>query len=368
MKRAHLLSTRVEDIPADFWSSGACEVLILSRWAQDRPAEARWIQDNLPDLPHLVWVASSGTLAQAGQSKWIALSKEAILASAAAVNQHLQISRTESWGLTLPLAHVGGLGILARAHLLGQTISTPMSEKWDVERMRTWQGELLSLVPTQVFDLVARRIPAPENLRAVIVGGDRITPTLLQQGRSLGWPLFPSYGLTECASQVATTLPGDDFGATLLPHVQARTDEEGRLWLASPSLFTGTATIDNERMTYQERTEAFWGTEDVAEISGKQLRILGRRDSFVKVRGEKVDLVNLEIELQQRLPSLVIISKPDARDGTALWGFAESSLPLEELNQGLLPHQKLRGLHVIPSLPRNSLGKVKRGELREMLS
>lgn len=369
MKRIWHLHQDPRELPADFWQSANCEVLIIKRWAQERPQEAAWVGEHLPSIPKHVWIASSGTLAQPGQSKWVALSKSALLASAAAVNQHLSIRSEESWGLTLPLAHVGGLGIVARAHLLGQKISLPMTERWDAERMRHWQGQLLSLVPTQVHDLVQQGIKAPSSLRVVVVGGDRLSRELLEHGRQLGWPLFPSYGLTECCSQVATSLPGDVGEATLLPHITASTDEEGRLSIASPSLFTGIARMVNEQIEFEERTENQWATEDLAVITqDRKLRILGRRDSVVKVRGEKVDIPQLEERLQKISPALVVLPITDARDGYSLWVASEHALELETLNTGLLPHQKIRGVKVVPALPRNPMGKVKRGELINLIS
>ena len=37
-----------------------------------------------------------------------------------------------------------------------------------------------------------------------MTGGGALDPSLYKQARDLGWPLLPSYGLTECGSQVAT--------------------------------------------------------------------------------------------------------------------------------------------------------------------
>lgn len=367
MKRTHLLGLDLTKIPADIWSSSACEILIMERWAQERPREAAFVSAELPDLPRHVWLASSGTLAQIGESKWIAVAKSALLASAEAVNRHLAIQRQESWGLTLPLAHVGGLGIVARAHLLDQKITLPAPTRWDPQLLRHWQGQLLSLVPTQVHDLVTQAIPAPASLRVVVVGGDRLASTLLAQGRALGWPLFPSYGLTECCSQVATALPGDDGVATLLPHIQAHIDPEGRLVLNSEALFTGSALVTHDRVDYQERPAGPWRTDDLAELNGTKLRILGRSDAVVKIRGEKVDVPQLESQLQLKFGELVLLAIPHPRDGHELWAISEHALELAELNLGLLPHQKVRGVKLLPQLPRNSLGKIKRGELRELL-
>jgi O-succinylbenzoic acid--CoA ligase len=343
--------------------------MVIARWAQDRSSEVTWLQKNLPDLPRHVWLATSGTLATPGASQWIAISKEALLVNAASVNQHLSAQSHEKWGLALPLAHVGGLGILARAQLLGQKVVGLVQAGWEPQSIAdgAWDGELLSLVPTQVHDLVRLRLSPPPSLRAVVVGGDRLTDELYQQGRELGWPLLPSYGLTECGSQIATATEGQ-ADLRLLSHVNATTDREDRLWLESAALYTGKIEVLSTKLTWHPRPEGAWATQDRAEIHGGRLTILGRLDHVVKVRGEKVDLSALEAELQERCnTTLIIISLTDERDGAALWVVSENPLSLEALNQRLLPHQKIRGVHQVESFPRTSLGKIRRGEIKALL-
>src|SRR5207253_1068669 len=80
--------------------------------------------------------------------------------------------------------------------------------EWNPARtVKKWKDRkvtLTSLVPTQVFDLVSANLTAPKNLRAAVIGGGALDPSLYLKARELGWALLPSYGLTECASQVAT--------------------------------------------------------------------------------------------------------------------------------------------------------------------
>ncbi len=147
MIRLHKLLYSPDELPADLWDSTSSELLVLKSWDQKLPGEAEWLQKNLPSLPGHIWFASSGTLSGQGVSKWIALSKQALLSSAQAVNQHLTISSSESWVLALPLAHVGGLVILARAHLLKQRVHVLRDHNWDPQRVGkdAWSGEWLSL-------------------------------------------------------------------------------------------------------------------------------------------------------------------------------------------------------------------------------
>src|SRR5712691_8408649 len=155
-----------------------------------------------PSLRGHVWMATSGTT---GALRLVALSKRAILASAEAVNRHLDATDRDVWLCVLPTFHVGGLGIHARAGLTGSRV---IASAWDARQfIRTIAAEnvtLASVVPAQVRDLVALGEPAPPSMRAIVVGGGALTLDLYSAAHALGWPVLPSYGMTEACSQIAT--------------------------------------------------------------------------------------------------------------------------------------------------------------------
>lgn len=370
MKRLHLLGLNSSQLPQDFWQTTACDILIMDRWAKERSSEVTILKEKLPELKNHVWLSTSGTLAQPGTSKWIALSKEAILASALAVNNHLGINRSEIWGLSLPLAHVGGLGVVARAHLLGQKVVSLQKERWQPEQVssQAWTGHWLSLVPTQLHDIVTRKLTPPVSLRGAILGGDRLEESLRLSAIELGWPVLPSYGLTEFASQVATAVDPQDPRLKILSHAQLQLDDESRLHISGTSLFTGIAQLNKENFQYQERESVSWGTQDRAEIHGDYLVVKGRFDTVIKVRGEKVDITALENDLSHLLKiPLVIIPISNERDGYELWCVSEHEIKIEKINQNLLPHQKIKGLKILNLFPRTELGKIRRGDIRVWL-
>ncbi len=373
MNRLHLLENDHSRLPADFWSARTGEVLVAARWAEGRSEEVAWLHQRLPYLPGHVWFATSGTLARAGESKWVSLSKEALLASAAAVNHHLEARATDVWGLTLPLAHVGGLGVVARAHLLGQKVLCLTPGRWEPARLHAdrWDGHFLSLVPAQLHDLVSTRVTPPKGLRAVILGGDRLDDELARRALAEGWPVRASYGLTEFASQVATATEEHPLRPQPLTHVRLQVDEEDRLWIEGPSLFTGMARVAGAELVYEARAAGPWRTGDRARVTETGLEILGRADGMVKVRGEKVDIPTLERQLSARLgQAILVLALPDVRDGHALWWVSEAGLSAElvaQVRQELLPHQRPRGTRV-KVFPRTELGKIKRMELQDELA
>src|SRR5688500_13645623 len=98
------------------WGSSASVVLLNPRMPED---ERRRMETWVEPLPRPLWLATSGTT---GSLKLVALGKDALLASAAAVNRHLSATAGDVWRSVLPRWHVAGLGIEARAFLSGARV------------------------------------------------------------------------------------------------------------------------------------------------------------------------------------------------------------------------------------------------------
>jgi o-succinylbenzoate---CoA ligase len=348
------------------WGAGS-SFLLLNPRMQDA-LRRRILEADFPDLPDHVWLATSGT---SGRFKLVALARQAMEASARAVNAHLGASAQDVWINPLPLFHVGGLGILVRAHLAGSRCEVLVGS-WDPQRfvdgVRRCDATLSALVPTQVHDLVQAGLAAPECLRGVVVGGGVLTEDLCVRAAELGWPLLPSYGLTEAASQVATAMHGRGASAwlPLLSHMEARVGEGGVLELCGDSLLTGWMIFDGSGTARWEdpKNGGWYRTGDRAELRGGEVRVVGRVDDLVKIRGELVDVAALERALQECVPSgLVRLDiESDERTGSKLRVCAENQSALAEARSVLEifpPYARPEICEVTP-IERNALGKVVR--------
>lgn len=319
-----------------------------------------------------VAIATSGSRAR----KWAFLSRRAILASAAAVNRHLASDSRDTWLLALPLFHVGGLGIPARAFLSGARVAA-LDGKWDpsrfVDAAASEKATLASLVPTQLHDLVAAALPAPRGLRAVVLGGAALSGPLRERALALGWPVLGSYGLTECASQVATARPGRRE-LILLDHVEAAVGPDGLLHLRSAALLT--AYVHSDGRIERPLDPLGWlCTGDRARLDDRVLVPLGRADEHVKVGGETVDLARLNARLEALLgeagaaTSACLVAFPDARLGSVVSLVYERAREAEALaaaarfDAGALPFERIRARRPVEELPRSPLGKILRSQL-----
>ena len=224
-----------------------------------------------PD-PEMTWVFSSGT-SGVDRVKCLGLTRAAHLASAAAVNRHLGATAADRWLLAIPSYHVGGFAIAARAHLAGSAVDT--LPRWDaadfLARVELCGTTLCSLVPTQIFDLVATGRRAPPGLRAIVCGGGALDPALFRAARAAGWPVLPSYGLTETASQIATLAldadPATTPGLTVLDHAEVRLDE-GRIEIRGPSVSGVRAVADRAGgvVIDDPRRDGWLLTEDLGRV------------------------------------------------------------------------------------------------------
>lgn len=338
----------------------------------------------------LVGIASSGTTSVGGEAKIAVLSKQGFLDSAASVNRHLESDHRDTWLHILPDFHVGGLAIWARASVSGARVFKPSNWKWDERSLKDLiegsRASLISLVPTQVYDLVQSQIKSPPHLRAAIVGGGSIHDSVYFKARSLGWPILPSYGLTECSSQVATAslasldnsvFPEDLF---LLPHVEARVDCEGLLALRSRSLLEGYFQTDVRGEDWKwidSKIDGWFTTEDRVKIGHGTLRFLGRRDDLVKILGELVSLNVLEgrlfalVQVLHLSQEVVLIALPQPRSGFEIalvflesdYTAAQVEQLVEAFNKDLLPIQQVKRTHGVAKMPRSELGKILRSQL-----
>lgn len=340
----------------------------------------------------MVWLMSSGTSSTNQSSfKLMGLHQKALLASAQAVNEHLQVSPNDHWLNILPLFHVGGLSILYRAH----SASVPCSQAWNpnfkwnpedfVGLCEKQRATLTSLVPTQVFDLLQKNLRPPSSLRVVLVGGGALNKDLYRRARLLGWPLLPSFGMTEAASQIATAKlnslqaypqpenPSEDLPSlSLLHHIKAQTDEDQRLSISGPSVLDGYyPIIDGLVQSWVDpKVDGWYQTQDRAELNAFYLTPLSRADEVLKIRGENVNLADLRNRLEALRAKqfagldVALVALPHERVGFVLIlagaGPSKDLDHLKELfNSMVLPFERISHTLSEVSLPKTDLGKIR---------
>lgn len=372
-----------------FWESNANHIAPNPR----APSEGRGLAAFAKaDLKAQGWCFFQ-TSGSEGAPKWVGLTKEALLKSAREVNTHFQLGADNVWGVALPLHHVGGFAITARAFLSGARLAV-FPWRWDAREFAVHCQRagitVASLVPTQVFDIVAAGLSCPPSLRTIIVGGGQLSTALAERARHLGWRVRRTYGMTEAASMVAAQGAGDDPAddtMQVLPHWQAIVDEEHRLTLKGPSLARGYATRSGDGAWSWTAIDAEAGfrTRDRVEVIGAgaalRLRFLGRESTFVKLLGELVSLAAIQERIEAAAHHcgfsrrVVISTVPDERrearlvlviEGRGTTAAAREAL-LAGCNAEAPPYERIEIVREVESLPVTPIGKVDMARLTELL-
>ncbi|MFA9516090.1 AMP-binding protein [Halopenitus sp. H-Gu1] len=153
---------------------------------------------------------TSGT---SGQPKPVEITAENVFFSAIASAFRLGVRPDDCWLVTLPLHHAGGLSPVFRTVLYGTTLVlreefAPGEAADDIDQ---YDVTGVSLVPTMLTRMLDSRGTLSDSLRTVLLGGAPASDQLLKRCENYSIPVYPTYGMTETASQIATATPEEAF-------------------------------------------------------------------------------------------------------------------------------------------------------------
>lgn len=369
------MSLRINDIKID-WSSSDSHYFFNPRHPQSQ--KLKRLAKTLPFFKGHIYLLTSG------EEKICLLSKEAFLHSAQAVNKNLQTQKKDRWLISLPLFHVGGLSILARA-FVGKFFHEQGFSLWKArlfqQELKNKKISLSSLVPTQLYDLIRHKLKAPPSLRALIIGGEALSPFLYKKAKSLNWPVLISYGLTEACSQVTcsplSSLSKKKFpDMNVLDHIQIKS-LRSKIKIKSESLLTACFDIQNKTLYDPKDSKGWLELPDKAILKKRVITIIGRRGEEIKILGERVNLQKLFFllkELSQNFSEEYhLAALPDARQGfklnliTSCFDFSKASSVVKNFNKKVLPFERIENIYFVPKINKSQLFKIQQKQIRKQL-
>lgn len=250
-------------------------------------------------LCNLILTSGSG-----GRPKAVAHRLDNHLASARGSAARLPLADDSGWLLSLPLFHVGGYAILFRVFLAGAILVLEQRERPLAERLRTQPITHLSLVPTQLWRLLAAGFdPAGSRLQALLLGGAAIPRTLVRQLGERGMVPWVSYGLSEMSSQVCTgRAEADGSLGRPLPGRELRL-VNGEIQVRGETLCDG--YFQAGRVEPVVNREGWFATRDLGRLTGDgRLRLVGRSDNLFISGGENIQPEAIEQRLLEH-PAVV---------------------------------------------------------------
>ncbi len=366
-RRQQLQAARADMVLADDACLEKLEADLASRFP------ARELE---PDAVRLL-LATSGTQ---GQPRIVELSGRNLAASVQASCKRLALEESDTWLACLPLHHIGGLSILLRcAHGGAKAV---LMDRSDPPALKTAlvqsQVTHLSLVPAMLHRLLETHgeFCPPATLKAVVLGGAPAPGALVEAALQLGWPLCPSYGLTEAASQVATLFPPPQrwrpgCAGFPLAHVEIKLCEDTDvISVRGPSIASHARCVDGGRWKLTDE-QGWLNTRDLGRMDSEgRLYVFGRNDDVFVSGGENIHPQLLEQELAH-CPGVEQVAVSAFADAT--WGDALAALYCGPASAGQVndwARRNLQGVFVpkrffkVEALPRNTMGKLLRAEVK----
>jgi malonyl-CoA/methylmalonyl-CoA synthetase len=353
-----------------------------------------------PEAPALMLFTSGTT----GRPKGVVTSHAALAATCASLE--------EAWGWrpddrllhVLPLHHTHGVVVA----LLGALWAGASVRFAPFDARGTWEdlagATVFMAVPTihaKLLDAFEAAAPPTQArwaaharaLRLVTSGSAALPPSLFHRvARVAGRPPLERYGMTEIGMALSNPLDGPRLPGAVgrpLPGVTvdvvaedgrpAAPDEPGELRVRSPQLFLGYhGDPEATARAYDEQGRFRTGDTGVRDRDGV-VRLLGRTSTdILKSGGYKLSALEIEEALREHpaIADVAVVGLPDETWGdqvTACVVLRQGAAPLDLAGlrawakERLAPYKIPRALHLLDALPRNPMGKVQKGELRQGL-
>jgi malonyl-CoA/methylmalonyl-CoA synthetase len=340
-------------------------------------------------------VYTSGTT---GSPKGAVLSHGNLAAGTAALTSAWRWQPSDRLVLALPLFHVHGLcaGLLGTLAAGGSVVVQDRFQADGVlEAIRRHRGSLFFGVPTMYHRILATgRAADLARLRLGVSGSAPLPAALWERVRAeAGTTVLERYGMTETLLTVSNPYEGERRPGTVgfpLPGVEARLEgdaapppdaatrplaegESGTLLVRGPSVFSG--YWDRPAATAECFEGDWFRTGDVVSVGADgYLAVRGRRVDVIISGGHNVYPAEVEDVLlgHPGVAEAVVAGTPSDEWGEVVTAWvvaAGEPVGAADLQafaaERLAPYKLPRVVRVVDALPRNALGKVLRGELRD---
>jgi O-succinylbenzoic acid--CoA ligase len=292
-------------------------------------------------------ISTSGSTAE---SKLVAISDAALIASTNASHKYLGAVPGDSWSLLLPTTHIAGLNVLIRATALGSRVIDNRNAINYVD------ADFISIVPTQLYKALTSDAKLLEHLtaaEAVLVGGGPVSDKLKKEAANKHVKIVTTYGMTEMSG-------GCVYNQKPLDGVEVKLTSEGLIKLTGPMIASGYLSAEGELTSVG--ADGWFESTDIGEVSAGFLKVNGRSDEVIISGGENISLILVEEKIRELIPNQEIIAfaLPDEVWGEKLCVGSTSNLSIEEIKKSIGSLLSPKEVFLFEQIPTTSIGKPDR--------
>ena len=334
---------------------------------------------------------TSGTT---GRSKGAMLSHKNLLSNAQTLTQAWRFSSQDRLLHALPIFHAHGLFVAVNVSLnVGASMIFLPKFDSDVVMDNIGQATTMMGVPTFYTRMLADARCTPENLGHMRLFISGSAPLLAETHREFeaktGQRILERYGMTETTMSSSNPYDGERRAGTVgfpLPDIELRVvdsetgdplpnGEIGILEVRGPNVFQGYWRMP-EKTAEEFRDDGFFITGDIAKIDQDgYVTIIGRSKDLVISGGYNVypKEVESEIDALDGVTESAVIGAPHPDFGEAVIAVvvpcSGATLTADQiihpLQQRLAKFKCPKHVFFVSALPRNTMGKVQKNELRK---
>lgn len=336
-------------------------------------------------------MATSGST---GVPRFVMVSHGNLLANTEAIIRSQDLAQDERATLILPVSYCFGASVLHTHLYQGGSVVFDrrfMFPDKVLQAVAQYECTTFAGVPT-AYNILLRRsdirqISLPR-LRRFLQAGGGLARERVAEMREL-FPharFYVMYGQTEATARIACMDPGrwdekegsvgqplDNVTVSIVDDngKPVETNQVGQLVVKGPSICQGYFNDPDE--THRVFKDGSLKTGDLARQDGEGfLWIEGRAGSFLKIRGTRVSLAEVEAKVAS-IPGVYecgacAVAHPEAGEALAL--FVVPDVPggqlANEIRHHLPAHWTLHSIRVVSELPKTPAGKLARAALAEM--
>lgn len=330
---------------------------------------------NLDDIASIMF--TSGTT---GPQKAVPQTFRNHYASAIGCKDSLGFDHDTIWLSVLPIYHISGLSVLIRAVIEGFTVR--IVNKFNAEQIlnmiKNEHITHISLVPQTLNWLIQQGLVEPFNLQKILLGGAKLSATMIDTSLRYNLPIYNSFGMTETCSQFLTSTPQmlherpDTVGmpsANVDVKIKNPNKEgHGELLIKGANVMNGYLYPTDLTDTFEN---GYFNTGDIAEIDhAGYVMIYDRRKDLIISGGENIYPYQIETVAKQfpGINDAVCVGHPDDTWGQVpkLYFVSENDISeaqlIAYLSQHLAKYKVPKYFEKVDTLPYTSTGKLQRNK------